>query len=65
MAGRSSVLICRGHGVVSAAHTVELAVLQAISIDRLAAMALRVRAVGGVPRDTSTNVTGMTYRISA
>ncbi|HEU4362244.1 MAG TPA: class II aldolase/adducin family protein [Mycobacterium sp.] len=50
MAGRP-VLICRGHGIVSAAATVEQAVLQAISVDELARMSLRVRAAGGTLRD--------------
>lgn len=46
MAGRP-VVICRGHGITSAAATVSQAVLQAISLDHLAAMSLRVRAAGG------------------
>lgn len=41
------VVICRGHGITSAAATVPQAVLQAISLDRLAAMSLRIRAAGG------------------
>lgn len=45
------VVICRGHGITSAAATVEQAVLQAISLDKLARMSLRVRAAGGVLRD--------------
>lgn len=50
MAGRP-VLICRGHGIVSTATSVQQAVLQAISVNELAAMALRVRAAGGTLRD--------------
>lgn len=50
MRGRP-VVICRGHGITSAATTVQQAVLQAISLDALARMALRVRAAGGALRD--------------
>lgn len=50
MGGRP-VVICRGHGITSAAGTVPQAVLQAISLDELARMSLRVRAAGGTPRD--------------
>ncbi len=50
MRGRP-VVICRGHGITSAAPTVPLAVLQAISLDALASMSLRVRASGGELRD--------------
>ncbi len=50
MRGRP-VVICRGHGITSAAGTVQQAVLQAISLDALARMSLRVRAVGGTLRD--------------
>jgi ribulose-5-phosphate 4-epimerase/fuculose-1-phosphate aldolase len=50
MRGRQ-VVICRGHGITSAATTVQQAVLQAISLDALAHMALRVRAAGGALRD--------------
>ncbi|MEB3983168.1 class II aldolase/adducin family protein [Mycobacterium sp. 663a-19] len=46
MRGRP-VVICRGHGITSAAATVPQAVLQAISLDALARMALRVRSAGG------------------
>ncbi|OMC57483.1 3,4-dihydroxyphthalate decarboxylase [Mycobacterium sp. IS-836] len=46
MRGRPLV-ICRGHGITSAAATVEQAVLQAISVDALARMSLRVRSAGG------------------
>lgn len=45
------VVICRGHGITSAAATVEQAVLQAISLDALARMSLQVRAAGGDLRD--------------
>jgi ribulose-5-phosphate 4-epimerase/fuculose-1-phosphate aldolase len=50
MRGRP-VVICRGHGITSAATTVQQAVLQAISLDALARMSLRVRAAGGTLRD--------------
>lgn len=50
MRGRP-VVICRGHGITSAATTVAQAVLQAISLDALARMSLRVRAAGGTLRD--------------
>jgi ribulose-5-phosphate 4-epimerase/fuculose-1-phosphate aldolase len=50
MRGRG-VVICRGHGITSAATTVQQAVLQAISLDALARMSLRVGAAGGTLRD--------------
>ena len=50
MRGRP-VVICRGHGITSAAATVAQAVLQAVSVNELARMSLRVRAVGGTLRD--------------
>src|SRR6202012_4482796 len=50
MGGRP-VVICRGHGITSAAATVQQAVLQAISLDAVARMSLRVRAAGGTLRD--------------
>ncbi|HZC53268.1 MAG TPA: class II aldolase/adducin family protein, partial [Mycobacterium sp.] len=50
MRGRP-VVICRGHGITSAAATVEQAVLQAISVDALARMSLRVRSAGGTLTD--------------
>ncbi|OMC41129.1 class II aldolase/adducin family protein [Mycobacterium sp. IS-1264] len=50
MRGRP-VVICRGHGITSAAATVEQAVLQAISVDALARMSLRVRSAGGTLAD--------------
>lgn len=49
--GGAPVVICRGHGITSAAETVEQAVLQAISLNELARMSLRVRAAGGTLRD--------------
>jgi ribulose-5-phosphate 4-epimerase/fuculose-1-phosphate aldolase len=49
--GGAPVVICRGHGMTSAAATVEQAVLQAISLDALARMSLRIRAAGGTLRD--------------
>ncbi|OCB30587.1 3,4-dihydroxyphthalate decarboxylase [Mycobacterium malmoense] len=45
------VVILRGHGLTSAAATVQQAVLQAISLDALARMSLRVRAAGGTLRE--------------
>jgi ribulose-5-phosphate 4-epimerase/fuculose-1-phosphate aldolase len=45
------VVICRGHGITSAAATVPQAVLQAISLDALARMSLQVCAAGGTLRD--------------
>jgi ribulose-5-phosphate 4-epimerase/fuculose-1-phosphate aldolase len=50
MGGRP-VVILRGHGITSAAATVQQAVLQAISLDALARMSLRVRDAGGTLRD--------------
>lgn len=50
MRGRP-VVVCRGHGITSAAVSVEQAVLQAISVDALARMALRVASAGGALRD--------------
>ncbi|MGN6338507.1 class II aldolase/adducin family protein [Mycobacterium sp.] len=50
MRGRP-VVICRGHGITSAAATVAQAVLQAISLEALARMSLRVLASGGTLRD--------------
>lgn len=49
--GDRPVAICRGHGIVSAADTVQQAVLQAISVNQLAAMSTRVVAAGGTLRD--------------
>ena len=45
------VVICRGHGVTSAAATVPQTVLQAISLDALARMSLRVLVAGGTLHD--------------
>lgn len=45
--GGKPVVILRGHGITSAAGSIEQAVLQAISVDALARMSLRVRAAGG------------------
>ncbi|WP_156689313.1 class II aldolase/adducin family protein [Mycobacterium sp. Marseille-P9652] len=45
--GDAPVVICRGHGITSAAGSVQRAVLQAISLNELARMALRVRGAGG------------------
>ncbi|MGH3633697.1 MAG: class II aldolase/adducin family protein [Mycobacterium sp.] len=45
------VVICRGHGITSAASSVQQAVLQAISLDALARMALRVCSAGGTLRE--------------
>ncbi|MCO4251569.1 class II aldolase/adducin family protein [Pseudarthrobacter raffinosi] len=50
MSGRPVVLL-RGHGLTSAAPTVEQAVLQAISVDTLAGLALQVTAAGGQLQD--------------
>lgn len=50
MRGRP-VVICRGHGITSAAATVAQAVLQAVSLDALARIALQVRSAGGTLRD--------------
>src|ERR1700759_3141676 len=45
------VVICRGHGITSAASSIQQAVLQAISLDELARMSLRVLSAGGSLRD--------------
>ncbi|GFG64414.1 hypothetical protein MKUB_19040 [Mycobacterium kubicae] len=49
--GGAPVVICRGHGITSAAGSVQQAILQAISVNELARMSLRVRAAGGTLRD--------------
>jgi ribulose-5-phosphate 4-epimerase/fuculose-1-phosphate aldolase len=49
--GKAPIVICRGHGVTSAATTVQQAVLQAISLDALARMSLQVCAAGGTLHD--------------
>lgn len=48
--GDRPIVICRGHGIVSAASTVQQAVLQAISLDEIARMSLQVRSAGGTLR---------------
>ena len=45
------IVICRGHGITSAATTVQQSVLQAIALDELARMSLRVLSAGGVLRE--------------
>jgi ribulose-5-phosphate 4-epimerase/fuculose-1-phosphate aldolase len=45
------IVICRGHGITSAATTVQRTVLQAIALDELARMSLRVLSAGGVLRE--------------
>jgi ribulose-5-phosphate 4-epimerase/fuculose-1-phosphate aldolase len=45
------VVILRGHGITSAANSIQQAVLQAISLNELARMSLRVQAAGGTLRD--------------
>jgi ribulose-5-phosphate 4-epimerase/fuculose-1-phosphate aldolase len=45
--GDRPLVICRGHGIASAASTVQQAVLQAISVNELAEMSLTVLAAGG------------------
>lgn len=48
--GNAPVVICRGHGITSAAGTVAQAVLQAISLNELARMSMRVHTAGGTLR---------------
>ena len=45
--GTGPVVLLRGHGLTSAAASVEQAVLQAVSVDRLARLSLRVVGAGG------------------
>jgi 3,4-dihydroxyphthalate decarboxylase len=45
--GERPVVLLRGHGLTSAATGVEQAVLQALSVDRLAGLALRIASAGG------------------
>lgn len=45
--GMRPIVVLRGHGLTSAAETVEQAVLQAISVDILAGLALQVTSAGG------------------
>lgn len=49
--GDRPVVLLRGHGITSAAPTVEQAVLQAISVDVLAALSLKIVGAGGILRD--------------
>lgn len=49
--GDRPVVLLRGHGLTSAAETVEQAVLQAISVDTLAGLSLQVTAAGGELQD--------------
>ncbi|AII10981.1 MULTISPECIES: class II aldolase/adducin family protein [Rhodococcus] len=50
MSGRP-VVICRGHGITSAANTVQQAVLQAVSASELARMSLQIVSAGGTLRE--------------
>ncbi|MFD4327566.1 class II aldolase/adducin family protein [Nocardioides sp. NPDC058538] len=45
--GERPVVVLRGHGLTSAAMTVEQAVLQALSVDTIAGLAIQVTASGG------------------
>ncbi|ALG86132.1 class II aldolase/adducin family protein [Gordonia phthalatica] len=47
------VVLLRGHGLTSAATTVQQAVLQAVSVDGIARLSLQIRAAGGVLADLS------------
>jgi 3,4-dihydroxyphthalate decarboxylase len=49
--GDRPVVLLRGHGLTSAAAGVPEAVLQALSVDRLARLARAVVSAGGVPHD--------------
>lgn len=49
--GDRPMVLLRGHGLTSAAKTVEQAVLQAVSVDTIAALSLDVVAAGGTLRD--------------
>jgi 3,4-dihydroxyphthalate decarboxylase len=51
--GDRPVVLLRGHGLTSAASGVEDAVLQALSVDQLAALSLTVVSAGGTLRDLS------------
>lgn len=53
--GGQPIVICRGHGVTSAAPSVQQAVLQAIRLDELARMSLQVVAAGGSLRDVDND----------
>lgn len=52
--GQRPVVLLRGHGLTSAAASVEEAVLNAVSVDQLARMALTVVSAGGVLVDLAT-----------
>jgi 3,4-dihydroxyphthalate decarboxylase len=49
--GNRPAVLLRGHGLTSAAACVEQAVLQAISVDRLARLSLRIVSAGGTLAD--------------
>jgi 3,4-dihydroxyphthalate decarboxylase len=49
--GDRPVVLLRGHGLTSAAASVEQSVLQALSVDRIAELSLRVVGAGGELRD--------------
>jgi ribulose-5-phosphate 4-epimerase/fuculose-1-phosphate aldolase len=49
--GDRPVVLLRGHGLTSAAQTMEQAVLQAISVDTLAGLSLQITAAGGQLQD--------------
>lgn len=49
--GTRPVVVLRGHGLTSAAPSVEQAVLQAVSVDSLARLSLAVRSAGGTLLD--------------
>lgn len=49
--GDRPVVLLRGHGLTSAAGSVEQAVLQAISVDTLAGLSLQVTSAGGALKD--------------
>ncbi|MEX0427724.1 class II aldolase/adducin family protein [Nocardioides sp. DS6] len=49
--GARPVVVLRGHGLTSAAQTVEQAVLQAASVDAIARLSLRIRCAGGTLAD--------------
>jgi ribulose-5-phosphate 4-epimerase/fuculose-1-phosphate aldolase len=49
--GDRPVVLLRGHGLTSAAPTMEQAVLQAISVNTLAGLSLQITAAGGQLRD--------------
>jgi len=49
--GDRPVVLLRGHGLTSAAPTMEQAVLQAISVNTLAGLSLQITAAGGQLHD--------------